>query len=215
MTKPADLGQAEAHTRADPATAEAAWQGGSADPADLIEGLPDATRDDVLLMAAELVAAPRRARGRPAGAGNRKNADMIAYLATLGHRDPWMTLSLIQTADTVKLANMLRVPLMKNGKQQVSKAGTPLFSTPDPMAVLGVQERAAARLMDYHHAKKPQQLDLLPGAQRPLMVIGEMNVTIASENGLMSAGLPLDGKANEINGDVVREDESISHDDAK
>lgn len=162
-----------------------------ADPLDLIAGLDDVGATDVLAVAAELVAAPRRARGRPAGAGNRKNADMIAYLAAKGHRDPWVTLSLIQTADTKELGKMLCA---------------------EPLAVLAVQERAATTLMKYHHSQKPQQLDLpMGGDRRPFMVIGEFNGDLNVLAGGVMTMDAQDEKPNEINGTIVRQTDDEPH----
>lgn len=181
-----DLGAAIGDQAREPGDGDAM---AGADPAALVAGLP-IEDSDVLAMAAELVAAPRRARGRPPGSPNRKNADMIAYLAAKGHRDPWLTLSMIQTADTKALARALCV---------------------EPVAVLSIQERAATTLMKYHHAQMPQQVELALPTARPLMVIGEMNVNIVDAGGFMSAGLAPDEKVNEISGDVVRETEPLSH----
>jgi len=197
MTKAPGEGHLEARTPpgAAPIAADRAGleQDGAlpgADPADMIAGSPDIDAPDLLAVAAELSAAPRRARGRPAGSGNRKNGDMVAYLAALGHRDPWVTLSMIQTADTGALAQALA---MKRGDALV------------------LQLRAAEALMPYHHAKKPQQLELPVGDKRPLMVIGEMNVAIMGGDGFMSAGIAPGEKPNEINGDIVRDGATISH----
>lgn len=220
----ANKGQEEAHTPAAPGDQAAVEAAGAAlpgaDPLDLLNGSPDLDASDLLSMAAELASAPRRGRGRPSGSPNRKNNEMIAYLQALGHRDPWVTLSMIQTADTRLLAQALRSPVMKNGKQVVSKAGTPLFNAPSPMDVLAMQQRAADALMPYHHAKKPQQLDLGDlGAKRPVMVIGEMNVAIGNDLGFMSAGIAPDAKIVEnqplSEGDGVGENRPFSHDDAK
>lgn len=209
-------GQEEAHTPAAPGAEAASSALPGADPLDLLDGSPDLDASDLLAMAAEPVLSQRRVRGRPQGALNRKNADMIAYLKALGHRDPWVTLSTIQSADTMRLALALRSPVMKNGKQVVSKAGTPLFNMPDPSDVLALQMRAADALMPYHHAKKPQQLDLGDlGATRPVMVIGEMNVGIASDFGFMSAGTApgadIQGNQGLSEGDSVGENKVISH----
>lgn len=209
MTKGANQGQAAGHTPGEPPAA-GAIDGApgdqvdaqvdqvdvtGADPDELLTGSPDLAADDLLSVAAELVASPRRARGRPAGATNRKNGDMIAYLAALGHRDPWVTLSLIQTADTEKLAQKLS---MKRGE------------------VLGLQLRAADALMPYHHAKKPQQLDLPIGDKRPLMMFGEVNVQLVQGgDGYMSAGVMPGEKVNEINGDAVRQSVDVPHETAK
>lgn len=220
MADKPEKGQLDAHTPP-AASAEAAWSAPidgdqalpGADPAALLAGSPDLDASDLLALVAEPILTQRRARGRPAGALNRKNNDMIGYLAALGHRDPWVTLSLIQSADTAKLALALRTPVIKNGKHAVSKAGTPLFNTPQFTDVLALQMRAADALMPYHHAKKPQQLELPQGDKRPLMVIGEMNVTqIAGGEGFMSAGVMPDEKPNEINGDAVRQSPEPSHD---
>lgn len=215
-------GQEEAHTLAAPA-ATAPSSGidalAGADPLDLVAGLPDIEETDLLALAAETMLLQRRGRGRPSGSPNRKNADMIAYLHAKGHRDPWVTLSLIQSADTMALTKALRAPVMKNGKQLVSKAGTPLFTMPDPMDVLAMQARAADALMPYHHGKKPQQLELPVGDKRPMMIIGEMNVAISNDLGFMSAGIAPEAKIVENQplsyDDDVRNDEAYPHDEAK
>ncbi|OBQ59583.1 hypothetical protein EFV37_22105 [Mesorhizobium loti] len=169
-----------------------------ADPLDLLAGLPDGEGEDVLALAAEIVAAPARARGRPMGAANRKNGDLIRYLQARGHRDPMVTLSMIQSADFGALCKMVGAA---GAKQKI--------------AVLGIIRGAAADLMPYHHAKKPQQIELPTGDLRPLMVIGEMNVTqINGDGGFMSAGVMPDEKPNEINGAAVRLSEGQSHENA-
>lgn len=195
MTKPADEGHREAHTRADlaadaaPPSAEDAWA--LAD----VAGSPDLLSIGGLAGAAELVASERRARGRPRGATNKRNQSLIEYLQALGHRDPAVTLSMFQTADTKDLAKALGIDTAKGRA-----------------AVAALQVRAAGELLPYFYAKKPVQLDLGDvGSKRPLMVIGEMNVQIAAANGFMSAGVPPSEKANEINGDAVRESGTISH----
>lgn len=197
----ADDGQGEARTRPGVDAIAPAEAMAGADPADLLLGLPELDGEDVLAMAAEISSAQRRARGRPAGATNRKNADMIAYLAARGHRDPWVTLSMLQSADFTALCRMVGAD-----------------TTKARLAVLNVQRQSAEALMNYHHAKKPQQLDLgeLGGSRRPVMVIGEMNVTQIGEATFMSAGIaPDDEKANEINGDVVRINEANPHENDK
>lgn len=192
MADDADQGHPDAHT---PPAAELP----GADPLDLLAGLPDGEGDDLLALAAEIVAAPARARGRPLGAANRKNGDLIRYLQARGHRDPMVTLSMIQSADFGQLCRMVGAA---GAKQKI--------------AVLGLIRGAAADLMPYHHAKKPQQLELPPGDLRPLMVIGEMNVTqINGDGGFMSAGVMPDEKPNEINGTAVRQPADQSHENTK
>ncbi len=218
-------GQLGAHTPADraggaAASAEDAWSAPlpGADPLDLLAGSPDLDASDLLALAAEPVLSQRRARGRPEGALNRKNNDMIKYLQSLGHRDPWVTLSLIQSADTMRLAMLLRVPMQEEGRIRRDLEGNVLYNHPDPQFVAALQERAATTLMKYHHSAKPQQLELPTGDKRPVMVIGEMNVTMGALDGFMSAGVAptIEGeKANEINGGSVRHDEDQSHGEAK
>lgn len=191
MADSSDQGHPDAHTLA-PAELP------GADPLDLLAGLPDGEGVDALALAAEIVAAPARARGRPLGAANRKNGDLIRYLQARGHRDPMVTLSMIQSADFGALCKLVGA----GGAKQ-------------KLAVLGIIRGAAADLMPYHHAKKPQQIELPAGDLRPLMVIGEMNVTQIGDGGFMSAGVMPDEKPNEINGSAVRHQVDQSHDNTK
>jgi len=194
MADKLDQGHPDAHT---PPAAELP----GADPLDLLAGLPDGEGDDLLAFAAEIVAAPARARGRPLGAANRKNGDLIKYLQARGHRDPMVTLSMIQSADFLALCTMVGAVKAKERIQ-----------------VLGIIRGAAADLMPYHHAKKPLQLDLPVGDKRPLMVFGNVESlqVVADGDGYMSAGLMPDRaeKANEINGDAVRQPADQSHENA-
>lgn len=144
------------------------------DPDQLLAGLPEEAAVDVLELVAETALAPRRARGRPAGAGNRKNAELIAYLAARGHRDPWVTLSLIQSADFRALCTLVGADTAKSRLQ-----------------VLKIQQSAAEAIMPYHHSRKPQQLELPAGDRRPLLAIGELNLNLVSQDGTMSAGIPV------------------------
>jgi len=202
MADDLDQGHRDAHTpRAAGDQAPPAELPG-ADPLDLLAGLPDGEGADALALAAETVAAPARARGRPLGAANRKNGDLIRYLQARGHRDPMVTLSMIQSADFGALCKMVGAA---GAKQKI--------------AVLGIIRGAAADLMPYHHAKKPLQLELPPGDRRPLMVFGNVEnmQVVADGDGFMSAGIPTDRaeKANEINGSAVRLDGDQSHENAK
>ncbi len=170
-----------------------------ADPADLLAGLEEEQAVDTLELIAETTLTERRGSGRPKGALNRKNGDMIAYLQAKGHRDPWVTLSLIQSADFRELCRMVGAD---SGKSK--------------MAVLKLQQQAASDIMRYHHSAKPQQLELPPGDKRPLMVIGEMNVTNVSHDGYMSAGEPPDrsqGNQRVIDGEAVRDGETSDEGD--
>ncbi|WP_127523656.1 hypothetical protein [Mesorhizobium sp. Z1-4] len=163
-----------------------------ADPADLLAGLDDEQAADALELVAETALTARRGAGRPQGALNRKNNDMIAYLQAKGHRDPWVTLSLIQSADFAALCAMVG-------------AGTGKAK----MAVLKLQKDAADAIMPYNHGKMPTTVNLTGnGSKRPLMVIGEMNINQVSHDGYMSAGEPVpksQGNQRVIDGEAVRQ----------
>lgn len=189
----------EAHTPAAAGgeAAQAALPG--ADPDDLLAGTPDLDANDLLALVAEPVLTQRRARGRPKGAANRKNGDMIGYLQALGHRDPWVTLSLIQSADFAQLCRVVGADTAKTRIQ-----------------VLGLVKGAAEALMNYHHSKKPQQLDLPVGDKRPLMVIGDgNNIAIMAGQGFASDEFmpPDDSEQNQglIDGEAVRHKPDQSH----
>ncbi|MER8460155.1 hypothetical protein NKH24_29505 [Mesorhizobium sp. M1300] len=82
--------------------------------------------------------------------------------------------------------------------------------------MLGIIRGAAADLMPYHHAKKPQQLELPAGDKRPMMVFGNVEqMQIVAGDGFMSAGIMPGEKPDEINGNAVRLDDSQSHENAK
>lgn len=200
MSKKADQGQAAAHTPADASAQAPPAELPGADPLDLLAGLPDGEGVDALALAAEIVAAPARARGRPLGAANRKNGDLIRYLAARGHRDPMVTLSMIQSADFGALCKMIGADTAKL-----------------KLGVLSIIRGAAADLMPYHHAKKPQQIELPIGDKRPMMVFGNVEhmQVIADCEGFMSAGIMPGEKPNEINGDAVRLDGDQPHENAK
>ena len=147
-----------------------------ADALAMIDGSPDLLPLGGLATAAENIASQRRGRGRPKGSANKRNTSLFDYLEALGHRDPAVTLSMWQTADTKELAKAL-------GVGGSSKA---------LLAVAALQVRAAGELLPYKYAKKPQQLDLVDGAnQRAVMVIGELNgsVNMLIDGGFMSAGV--------------------------
>lgn len=226
MAEGADKGQLERHTQDPAARPDDADRPGDApggidgrDLADLLAGSPDLGNTDLLAMAAEISAAPRRGRGRPPGAPNRKNADQIAYLQALGHRDPWVTLSMIQTADTKSLADALRSPARnKNGSPVKDADGNVVLQAPDLAGTLALQMQAASKLMEYHHAKMPVQLELPAGDKVPLMVIGEMTINQmgGSLGDFMSAGEVIEGeKPNEINGANVRMTDDHPHETDK
>lgn len=229
MTNDRKEGQVEAHTPRAAAADPALDASGAGDPAhglfdgrdvaDLLTGSPDLAADDLLSMAAELTAGPRRGRGRPPGSPNRKNVEMIAYLQALGHRDPWLTLSLIQTADTKSLAMALRSPARnKNGSPVKDAQGQVVLQAEDLAGTLAMQIRAAEAIKRLHHSEMPVQLELPDGAGVPWMAIGEMTVNVMNGplDGVMTAGEVIGGeKVNEINGSAVRLGNEPSHVNAK
>lgn len=183
---------------ADVARIAGALERPAGDQLDLLAGSLDLGDEDAISAAANLVAEPRRARGRPAGSGNKRNTAVFDYLEALGHRDPAVTLSMIQSADTKALAKAIGADTAKGR-----------------MAVLALQKQAAAELMPYKYAKRPQELQLPAGDKRPFMVIGELNGNIVADGGFMSVGDPRAQKANEIKGSAVRLREGESHEDGQ
>lgn len=216
MTETANQGQSPAHTRRESAGGETNPALGGRDPDGLLDGLPMVTRGDLLETAAEMTATERRGRGRPPGSPNRKNKEMIAFLEARGIRDPWLTLAVIQSADTIKLAEMLGTPALNDEGRPIMLDGKPMMIPAEPLKVLQLQRSAAEALMPYHHAKQPQQLDLPDlGDRLPLMVIGEMNVSIErAADGFMSAGEIVENQSLSIEGSV-RDKAHSSHDSTK
>lgn len=163
---------------------------------DLIAGSPDLDDFDTLAKAANQVASQRRARGRPAGSRNRRNGDVFDYLQQLGHRDPLVTLSMIQTADPVTLARALASPLLDDtGAPRQRPDGTPIMVPADPLKVIQIIEKAAADLAQYGYAKQ-KELNVSV-RQLHLMVAGDLGGQVVEVGG----GLSIfgDEKANEIN----------------
>lgn len=202
MANEPDQGQSETHTPLASAGDQAAPDLPGADPLDLLAGLPDGEGDDHLALVAELVAAPNRARGRPLGAANRKNGDLIRYLAARGHRDPMVTLSMIQSADFAGLCALVGATSAKH-----------------KLAVLGIMKSAATDLLPYNHSKKPQQLELpdAGGSKRAVMIIGDgNNVAVIQGNGYASDEFlpPAEVQQNQgvIEGEAVRQKPDQSHD---
>jgi len=162
------------------------------DEPDLLDGSPDLLDLDGIAMAANQIAAPRRERGRPKGAANKRNDAVFDYLEKMGHRNPAVTLSMIQTADTKALAKALGVDTPKGR-----------------LAVLQLQMKAAADLMPYRYAKKVKaevevrKLHMfLAGSMNDAPVLGQ------------AKGLSIFG-TNEINGLAVRQTDGQSHENEK
>ncbi len=165
MTEDRQEGQEEARTPAAPSPAEllaamvdrlAGRVGGTVDgdQLDLLDGSPDVEATDTLGAAAETVARERRARGRPAGSRNKRNTALFDLLEALGHRDPGVTLSLIQTADTLALAKALGAPAIVEGRPVRDIDGSIVYIPANPVDIMKIQEKAAADLMNYKYAKQ-------------------------------------------------------------
>lgn len=178
MSETADKGQPVAHTPAKtsepgPVTAgraalkddfaALAARLAAADQAqpDLLDGSPDLDDTDLLSMAARTANEGRRVRGRPLGSQNKRNADVFDYLASLGHRDPAVTLSLIQSADIAVLARELWCTRAE---------------------AVQLQLRAAAELMPFKYAKRPQAIEVTK-RELHLFVAGDYNTALPVDQG--------------------------------
>ncbi|MBS9720048.1 hypothetical protein JYU29_05015 [Tianweitania sp. BSSL-BM11] len=194
MAKKPKQGQEEAHTLdldaalgSVDALARELQAGGASVPSPDDDGQLDTGGRDLFSLAAEQVASERRARGRPTASPNRRNAAMFDYLGKIGHRHPAVTLSQIQTADTLALAAALGAK---------------------PLEVAKLQASAAAALLPFDLAKKVH-VDAPTDRRLPVMVIGEMNVMMERSDGTMSAG----EKPNEINGDFMRQPSDVPYEE--
>lgn len=199
------------------------------DQLDLLSGSPDLDDQSTgLAKIANIAASERRGRGRPAGSPNKRNTQVFDLLEQLGHRDPIVTLSLIQTADTMAIAKELGSPVFNDkgklimspkldadGKLIRDDAGEiilfPVYEPADPIKILAIQRQAAADLTPYKYAKRPTTIEVQDGeGKRPFVAIGELNVTqINNGDGVMA----LDGakKPNEIKDSSVRQQDGKSH----
>lgn len=209
MAKQPDQGLSGAHTRED-STGPAAPGGNRPEDLDLDAAVrqlaeqiePEAEQFDLLAEPPEPVGsleniaentlAERRARGRPKGASNKRNAQVFDYLEHIGHRDPVTTLSMIQSMDPAELAKAL---------QCKRKDATALIIS------------AAEKLLPYKYAKRPTEIAVTGegGKGRPFMVIGEMNVAFGgvSDDGFMSAG---QARGKTVEYQDVSEAETVRHD---
>lgn len=126
-----EKGQVEARTAA-------AAEFPAAAEAGLDLGLAD-RQLDLLGAVAETSNAARRGAGRPAGSANRRNAETFDHLEALGFKAPERRLMEVVSADVRQLARQLGA---------------------EPIEVLKLQIKAAADLMPYKLAKRPQAIDV-------------------------------------------------------
>ena len=144
---------------------------------DLLSGSPDLDAGDMLSRAAETENDRRRGVGRPKGSANKRNTQVFDYLEALGHRDPLVTLSLIQSADTEQLATLLAC---------------------DKIDALRIQAQAAKDMLPFKYAKKPLEVEVNKRSLH-MFISGDMGGTaLTGKDGTMSAlgdGSMIDGEA--------------------
>ena len=110
---------------------------------------PPGLQLDLLGEVAETSNAVRRGVGRPEGSGNKRNAETFDYLEARGFKAPEVVLMEIASADTRLLA--ARLAGLDDPKH------VPFDRA---LEVLKLQLKAAADLMPYKLARKPQQHEI-------------------------------------------------------
>lgn len=130
---------------------------------------------------AEKREAGKRARGRPAGSQNRRSDDLRNYLLTMGYRDPALILADIANADPLELAAELSAPYRP---AKGPHAGQLVENSITPDVALKLIKDAAAELMPYFHAKRPQEVNVSTRVMG-VMVIGDMPSAERSDEQVM------------------------------
>jgi hypothetical protein len=140
----AEKGQVETRTELENILAEIDGTGEKDQAA--LPGLDHPPDDfDLVAKAASNLNERRRARGRPEGSANRRNAEMFDYLEARGFKAPELRLMEIISADPAELAKAI------GGMAEVSK---PSFD--QVMAVVALQAKYADALMPYKFAKRQE-----------------------------------------------------------
>jgi hypothetical protein len=147
----AQKGQLDLRTEAEN-SADAAIRAvlGEVAPAPMLPGLVDDQPDDldVLGRVAETLNAKRRARGRPEGSANKRNAEMFDYLEARGFKAPELRMMEIVSADPIELA------------RSIIEATTygPCYAPPMQlvMQIIAQQAKTAADLLPYKFAKRQE-----------------------------------------------------------
>jgi hypothetical protein len=168
--------RAEAENSADAAIRQVL---GEVTPAPMLPGLVDDQPDDldVLGKVAETLNAKRRARGRPEGSANRRNAEMFDYLEARGFKAPEVRMMEIVSADTVELARALHT---------------------DPFEVLKLQAKVAGDLLPFKFAKR-QELQVNHGGEiAHVMMAGRL---VAPGEGQVKAW-SLTGEVDELSNEI-------------
>lgn len=132
-----------------------------ADQLDLLDGSPDLDDGGLLAKSAETSLRERRGRGRPKGSPNKRNADVFEYLEALGHRNPAVTLSLIQSMEPDDLARALVCDRLEAARLIVS---------------------AANSLMPYGFAKRPTAVEV-SAKHLHVFMAGDLGGDDADEDG--------------------------------
>lgn len=132
-----------------------------------LPGLVDAPADDfdVLAKAAENLNAKRRARGRPEGSANKRNAEVFDYLEARGFKAPELRLMEVISADPRELAAALAGPNTHSEHVAFDKV----------LDVLRVQIQAARELMPYKFAKRQELQVNHQGAVAHVMMAGRLS----------------------------------------
>lgn len=125
--------------------------------------------------------AAKRARGRPAGSQNRRSDDLRNYLLSMGYRDPALILADIANADPLDLAAELSTPYRP---EKGPHAGQLVENSITPDVALKLIKDAAAELMPYFHAKRPQEANV-NHRMLGVMFVGEMPAAKVDDDGTM------------------------------
>lgn len=167
---------------------------GAAEPGDA-PGLFD-DDCDLVAGAAKQAAAGRRARGRPAGALNRRNDKLFDAMEAAGYGNAAVDMIKLAAADPRVLASAMAGP----------DAGPPSFDR--VLEVMRLQMRAREALLPYMLAKKAVDLNVNTKAVH-LFLAGRMSPDMEAA----AQGFDLTGGLNENNDLAVRQTDNVPHDD--
>lgn len=149
---------------------------------------------DAVAKAAETLNAKRRARGRPEGSANRRNAEVFDYLEARGFKAPEVRLMELVSADPLELAKAL--------------AGGVTMDFAAVLEIVKLQVKAAAELMPYKYAKRHELKVDKVETKRHLFIAGRLTDGVPQQMG----GFRLDGGlSNDINEGAVRDKIKVSH----
>jgi hypothetical protein len=187
----AEKGQFGGHTDAEN-SADAAIRSvlGEVQTDPMLPGLVDDVPDDfdVLGKVAETLNAKRRARGRPEGSANRRNAEVFDYLEARGFKAPELRLMEINSADPRQLAAALSGPDVKPENVSFDRV----------MEVLKLQAKVASDLLPYKFAKRQELQVSHTGEVAHVMMAGRL---VAPGEGLVKEW-SLTGEATEISNEI-------------